>query len=155
MPTIWEDGGVTVLSEGGGGAEGISVDGQIVYGAALDTLTNLRSATIWVRDGNGGWDELILGTLPGTFIYDGHVTCNDMTADNSLIVGYNAFGNFATCACIWFVVVCSVDARTVPINVITFLAHVCNNTAGVTPRARPTLIFEYSYNINFLEIVVA
>jgi len=82
-------------------AEGISPDETLVYGASLDTTTNLSSATVWQRDGLGGWNELILGALPGTFPDVGYVTCNDITADNSIIVGYNQFSRYEHTAFVW------------------------------------------------------
>lgn len=102
-PTIWENGGFVKLNTNGLScqAEGISKDEQIVYGASLDTTTNQCAATIWVRDGLGGWTEQILGNLPGTFPEVGYVTCNDISEDNTVIVGYNQFSRSSHTAFVW------------------------------------------------------
>jgi hypothetical protein len=104
-PTVWEDGVLTQLNTRtvSVGIEGISSDETILYGASLDTTNNIPSATIWIRDGLGGWTEQILGALPGTFSGDngGYVTCRDISADNSIIVGYNAFSRFSQGTFVW------------------------------------------------------
>ncbi|MFT5314555.1 MAG: hypothetical protein ACI9UK_000376 [Candidatus Krumholzibacteriia bacterium] len=91
-PTVWEDSGVTVLHNQGvfTEAEGVSGDGNTIWGSAQDTLTNMKSAALWVRT-PGGWEEQILGALPGTFPGSGAAICQDRAENGSIIVGYNTF----------------------------------------------------------------
>lgn len=91
-PTVWENGGVTVLHNQGvfTEAKGVSNDGNTIWGTAQDTLTNQKSAAVWLRT-ETGWDEQILGVLPGTFPGSGAAICEDRADDGSIIVGYNTF----------------------------------------------------------------
>lgn len=91
-PTVWENGGFYVLHNQGifTEAEGVSGDGNTIWGSAQDTLTNTKSAALWVRT-PGGWEEQILGALPGTFPGSGAAICQDRAEDGSIIVGYNTF----------------------------------------------------------------
>ena len=91
-PTVWENGGVAVLHDQGvfTTAEGVSNDGNTIWGTAQDTLSNQKSAALWLRT-EAGWDEQILGVLPGTFPGSGSAKCEDRSENGSLIVGYNTF----------------------------------------------------------------
>jgi FlgD Ig-like domain len=91
-PTVWENDGFHVLHNQGIScqAEGVSDDGNIIWGAAQDTLTNIKSAALWLRT-ESGWDEQILGSLPGTFPNAGAAICNDRAENGSIIVGYNTY----------------------------------------------------------------
>ncbi len=91
-PTVWEDGGVTQLQDLDWSvqAEGVSGDGNTIWGTAVDTVSGHRAAAIWLRDGPD-WDLQILGVLPGTFLGYGQAIPHDMTEDGHTMVGYNAF----------------------------------------------------------------
>lgn len=91
-PTVWEDGGYTVLHDENWSTEafGISNDGNTIWGKAYNPLSNQIEAALWLRT-ESGWQESTLGVLPGTFAGYGLAQCNDMTEDGSMIVGYNAF----------------------------------------------------------------
>lgn len=92
QPTIWEDGIPTVLTDTDHftEAKGISNDGDTVWGNTHDPLTDQISATIWKRDGSG-WQESILGVLPGTFIGYGQAFVLDMAEVGNIAVGYNEY----------------------------------------------------------------
>lgn len=91
-PTVWENGGYTVLHNQGWftEAKGVSNDGNTIWGVAQDTLTNQRSAALWIRT-ETGWEEQILGVLPGTFAGAGQAICQDRAENGEIIVGYNTF----------------------------------------------------------------
>ena len=75
-PTVWEDGGYTVLHDSGWfcGAEGVSADGNTVWGQAYNPSNGTIEAAIWQRT-ESGWVEQIIGSLPGTFPGYGAAVC--------------------------------------------------------------------------------
>lgn len=97
-PTVWENGTLTHLNtnEGWAMANYVTADGNIIGGDSFNELWQRSDATIWTRDGAGGWTETILGSLPGTVAPHGIATVHSMTPDGSIIVGYNKFSNTAT-----------------------------------------------------------
>jgi uncharacterized membrane protein len=101
-PTVWENGGVEVLHHGDwqSEADGVSNDGNTIWGMAHDTLSNQVAATIWQRT-ETGWQEQILGVLPGTFPGYGQAICKDKAEMGDLIVGYNAFDWNVSTGFVW------------------------------------------------------
>jgi hypothetical protein len=103
QPTVWEDGLITVLhvSERWTEAKAVNPAGDTVVGTALDTLTGINSAAMWVKDGSS-WDEYILGALPGTFGNGvGNVIAMDLNADATLVVGANKKDNWNSIGFVW------------------------------------------------------
>ncbi|RLA57632.1 MAG: hypothetical protein DRR04_12470 [Gammaproteobacteria bacterium] len=92
QPTVWENGGVEVLSssEYWTEAKGITNDGNIICGKAYDALSGQVSAAIWLRT-ETGWQENLLGVLPGTFIGYGQAIMYEMAETAPIGVGYNEF----------------------------------------------------------------
>jgi len=91
-PTVWENGGVEVIADTGWftEAKGVSDDGNTVWGNTHDPLTNQTSATIWKRT-DSGWDENILGVLPGTAPNYGEAFVLDLAEIGNIAVGLNSF----------------------------------------------------------------
>ncbi len=102
QPTVWENGGYEVLqhSEYWTEATGVSNDGNTIWGVAADTLTTIPSATIWQRTATG-WDEQILGVLPGTFPGYGQSIVRDVAGIGNIAVGYNEFTWGSTTGFVW------------------------------------------------------
>ena len=92
QPTVWENGGVEVLSPSQTLAEakGVSNDGNTIWGMLYNSVTGYTEATIWFRI-PGGWQENLLGVLPGTFIGYGKSIIADMAENGNTAVGYNQF----------------------------------------------------------------
>ena len=101
-PTVWEDGGYTILSDNGGFpiAKGVSADGNTIWGAAFNTATSTQEAAIWTRTPTG-WDEQIIGVLPGTFPGYGQSQVYNMAEDGPIAVGYNQFTTGTTTGFVW------------------------------------------------------
>jgi uncharacterized membrane protein len=97
LPTVWENGTITHLTETESFclANAITPDGNMIGGSS-SVGTGVRQAAIWLRNGDG-WDEALLGTLPGTANPFGEAIVQDMSDDGTVIVGYNAYdpGNSA------------------------------------------------------------
>jgi len=102
QPTVWEDGGYTLLYEGEAWAEagGVSNDGNIIVGNAYDPLTNQVAATAWLRTSTG-WQQQILGVLPGTFPGSGSAIAYSVSSNGDVIVGFNDFGNQTGAGFVW------------------------------------------------------
>jgi hypothetical protein len=102
QPTVWENGTVTQLNNRDASAqvEGISDDGNMLWGSSLDTLTNIVSATVWQRT-ESGWQENILGSLAGSFPGYAFVRVNDMSSDGTFAVGYNAYDWYTAAGFVW------------------------------------------------------
>ena len=103
QPTVWEDGALTVLhaSERWCEAKAVNPAGDTIVGSALDTLTGINSAAMWVKNGPG-WDEHILGALSGTFGNGvGNVFGLDLNADASIVVGANHKDNWTGVGFVW------------------------------------------------------
>lgn len=89
-PTVWVDGEKTILSEPDAfaEAEAVTPDGTVIVGQGYDPDSMIRAAAMWTWNGTS-WDERTLGWLPGTSTTFGTVVGNDVTADGSMVVGYN------------------------------------------------------------------
>lgn len=92
QPTVWTSAGRQVLTatEGFCQADAVNPAGTKVTGSTFNLTTLQFSAASWTWDGTT-WVEQVLGRLPGTATQQGYVAGQDMTADGSLIVGYNRF----------------------------------------------------------------
>lgn len=93
QPVVWVDGVLTQLGnfEAFCAVDGVRADGQTVVGSglALGSFT-VGDAYRWDFDGSD-WVPTVLGSLPGTFQPFGLATARSITADGSMIVGYNRF----------------------------------------------------------------
>ncbi len=92
-PAVWVNGAITILDYAEVGinmVEAINADGTVLVGQSYDPEIDTRVATVWRWNGTG-WDQQRLGTLPGTAQQVGRSTCQGVSADGSVIVGYNAF----------------------------------------------------------------
>jgi len=115
MPTLWDDGVRVVVEETEAFCtlEAVNGAGTIVGGQFYDGPTTHRMAALWHRDGDG-WTKETLGVLPGTFAGFGQANVSDMTADGSVVIGYNAYDRFDTTGFIW-------TAATGMIDVVDYL----------------------------------
>lgn len=103
MPTVWEDGAMTVLSYTAGWCEAKAVNpaGNIIVGSTYDFDNSIVSAGMWVKEGSE-WNEYDLGYLPGTFPYGvGEVVPWDLNADGTIVVGSNRFDNWTSAGFVW------------------------------------------------------
>jgi uncharacterized membrane protein len=91
LPTVWENGTITHLTETESFclANAVTPDGNMIGGSSSEG-TGVRQAAIWIRNGDT-WDENLLGTLPGTVNPFGQAIVNGISADGTIIVGYNAY----------------------------------------------------------------
>lgn len=94
-PTVWVNGVRTVLRETDGFAEAKAVtpDGTKVVGSTWRSPSgpfDVEEAAIWRWNGSQ-WVEQRLGKLPGTASPFGLATASDVSADGSMVVGYNQF----------------------------------------------------------------
>lgn len=126
-PTVWVDGVRTVLKETDGFADAtaVSSDGLSIVGESWFppiTPGSTGEAAVWRWDG-AQWVEQRLGKLLGTAPPFGFAVANDITADGSMIVGYNRFGAGNETGFVW-------TQTTGLIDVVTFLT-----SNGVTPPA--------------------
>jgi len=101
-PTVWEDGGYTILHDSDWFclAEGITSDGNTIWGEGFNPESGYREAAVWQRT-ETGWVEQLLGGLPGTFPEYGQVTVLDMTEDARTAVGYNGYDWYSGEAFVW------------------------------------------------------
>lgn len=104
-PTVWVNGVRTVLreTEGFAEADGVSPDGLTIVGHSFFppiTGASIAEAAVWRWDG-AAWVVQRLGKLPGTAPPFGLATASDVTADGSMIVGYNRFGAGNETGFIW------------------------------------------------------
>lgn len=106
QPTVWDAGGLTVLSDTDMWCEAWAVNdaGDIVVGDSTDYVNYtlpMIAATMWKRTPTG-WQEYPLGVLPGTFGNAvGHATGLDVNEDGTMVVGVNAFDSFNTTGFVW------------------------------------------------------
>jgi len=96
-PTVWVNGVRTVLKETEGFAEAnaVSPDGAIVVGSSWFLPIgpfSVEEAAIWRWNGTE-WAEQRIGKLPGTASPFGIAVANGVTADGSMVVGYNRFSH--------------------------------------------------------------
>jgi len=94
-PTVWVDGVRTVLTETEGFAEATAVtpDGTIIVGSTWQSPAgpfSTEEGAIWRWDGEA-WIEQRIGRLPGTAAPFGVTIANGVTADGSIVVGFNRF----------------------------------------------------------------
>lgn len=103
QPVVWVDGVLTQLGnfEAFCQVSGVRGDGQTVVGngKALGSFT-VGDAYRWDFDG-ATWVPTVLGALPGTFQPFGLATARSITADGSMIVGYNRFGPGSETGFVW------------------------------------------------------
>ncbi len=103
QPTVWENGVLTHLAEPEAWcmADGITPDGNMIVGSSAVAENNyLREAAVWIRNGDG-WDEHLLGVLPGTNNPFGNALARDVCDDGSIIVGFNAWDPGNSAGFIW------------------------------------------------------
>ncbi len=102
QPTVWENGGFEVLhsSDSWTQAQGVSNDGNTIWGNAYNPTTNQVEAAIWLRT-PGGWQEQTIGVLPGTFPGYGSATLYDIADIGNIGVGYNEFNNGQGTGFVW------------------------------------------------------
>lgn len=95
QPTVWENGGSTVLNPTAASCEArsITADGSMIVGYTYDPPTFSRLAAYWTRT-PGGWSESRIGVLPGTRAGDGFAIAEDVSADGRIVVGYNTTRSF-------------------------------------------------------------
>lgn len=103
QPTVWEDRVLTVLhdSERWCEAKAVNPAGTMIVGSALDTLTDINSAAMWIKNGSS-WDEIILGALPGSFgngVSD--VYGLDLSSDGTRVVGLNQVDSWNRKGFVW------------------------------------------------------
>lgn len=94
-PTAWVDGVRVTLTDYEAFTEAsvVTPDGSIIAGLGYAAATNRFGATVWRWDGFD-WIEEYLGALPGTAAGTfGLAYPNGISADGSVIVGYNQFSN--------------------------------------------------------------
>lgn len=104
-PTVWVNGVRTVLRETEGFAEasGVSPDGSIVLGSSWFPPVgqfSVEEAAAWRWDGSQ-WIEQRIGKLPGTSAPFGSVQAYSISADGSMIVGYNRFNGSSDTGFVW------------------------------------------------------
>lgn len=103
QPIVWVDGEMTLLGtyEAFSQVDGVRGDGMTVVGIAKDPDSfAVASAYRWDFDGTA-WVPTVLGTLPGTYMPFGLATASSITADGSMIVGYNQFGLGNSTGFVW------------------------------------------------------
>lgn len=106
QPTVWDESGLTVLSETILWCEATKCNdaGNIVVGDAVDTLSYalpMQTAALWVRNG-ASWDEYLLGVLPGTFANgSGFARGLDVSEDGSIVVGMNSYDTWNQTGFVW------------------------------------------------------
>ncbi len=90
LPTVWVDGARTNLStdETFQNANVVNPAGTIVGGDTHDENAGLAAGALWHWNGTG-WDEQIIGTLPGHHANFGLTTVHGLTPDGSVVVGYD------------------------------------------------------------------
>jgi hypothetical protein len=114
----WVNGNLSILSpvDGWGEAHAVTPDGLVATGYQNDPGTDRLVAATWRWNGTS-WDEgVLLGTLPGTF-NPGRAIGFGISADASLVVGYNTFAGdpFFTSGFFW-------TEETGMVDIDTFLA---------------------------------
>jgi hypothetical protein len=102
--TAWVNGQQSLLGgELPGEAHAVNTLGNIVVGYQLESVSNVRQAAMWKRNG-GAWSATqYLGYVPGTEPSYGLNVANGVSADGSIAVGYCTFGGdpFYTTGFVW------------------------------------------------------
>ncbi len=70
----------------------VNADGAIVAGSLYDPDIATRTAALWTQTG-GTYNYQNLGVLPGTVPNNGSATPDDISADGSIVVGFNRYSN--------------------------------------------------------------
>lgn len=104
-PTVWVNSVRTVLKETDGfaGAESVTPDGTVIVGSSWFppiTAFSVEEAAVWRWNGSQ-WVEQRLGKLPGTSSPFGLASASSITADGSMIVGYNRFNGSSDTGFVW------------------------------------------------------
>jgi MYXO-CTERM domain-containing protein len=92
-PTVWVNGVKTVLQQvaiASNELRASNADGTVVTGDLWNSTNNRHQAAIW-RFNSGNWVMQDIGALPGTLPFSGSATAGDITADGSMLVGFNRF----------------------------------------------------------------
>ena len=92
-PTVWVNGVKTVLIQTAIASDelrGSDAAGTTVTGDFWNTNTNTKDAAIW-RFTGGNWVMQDIGVLPGTQPLFGSASAGDISADGSILVGFNRF----------------------------------------------------------------
>jgi len=96
QPAVWENGVETILDPTLGFCEAFNVShgGGMVVGQTWNNGFMRREAAVWRRT-ESGWEQQILGSLPGTGAAS--VSAEACSADETIVVGINPFfpGPFA------------------------------------------------------------
>jgi hypothetical protein len=102
MPTVWDDGVMTVLTPDnyGGTLGAVTSDGTMVAGNYYDLDTDKTPAAIWIKTPTG-WDRNTLGLLPGSIPNYGRAFPLDMCDDGSMVVGDNFFTMNSLTGFVW------------------------------------------------------
>jgi uncharacterized membrane protein len=102
MPTVWEDGVMTVLTPDtyGGTLRAVNSDGTMLGGNYYDLSTDLTPAAIWIKT-ESGWDRNTLGILPGSAPVYGRAFPNDISDDGSIVVGDNFYSMSTLTGFVW------------------------------------------------------
>ena len=102
-PTVWVRGVMTVLDQPDGGAcmgEAVTPDGRTIVGMTMKRPYNpfrFGEAAVWRwNEGTSTWNQEIIGSLPGTGAPWGLAIAEDVSADGSMIVGYNRYSDPST-----------------------------------------------------------
>ncbi len=104
-PTVWVNGVRTVLkqTDGWASAEAVSPNGTIIVGSSWFppvSQFSVEEAAVWRWNGNQ-WVEQRLGKLAGTGSPFGLAVATGVTADGSMIVGYNRFNGSNDTGFVW------------------------------------------------------
>lgn len=95
VAAVWVNGVKTIIDpapDGVSEANGVNAAGTRVVGRTYDPVRTYPVATLWRKLG-GVWSPQRLGALPGTMPSPGFglSTARDVSADGSVVVGYNRF----------------------------------------------------------------
>ena len=94
-PAVWVNGVRTVLipnAIASNELRGSDAAGTTVTGNVWNATNNINQAAIW-RFTGGNWVMQDIGTLPGTQPFSGSAFAGDISADGSMLVGFNRFTN--------------------------------------------------------------
>lgn len=104
-PAVWVDGELSLLCSGSksGQGEAVTPGGSIIVGYERHDSTEIKTAAMWRWNGSGYGPTEYLGTLPGSAPNSATVKANDVSADGSVVVGYNSYYGdpFYTTGFIW------------------------------------------------------
>lgn len=105
QPAVWENGALTVLDpQGHGMVTKVTRSGHLLFGSSADSATFGAQATIWSRSesNENGWQEVLLGVLPGTVPEQGgRSIIEDGSYDGRILIGRNHYTTFSFKDFIW------------------------------------------------------